>query len=927
MRKTQRITAMLAMLSSLALVLPGCSQGESEATMIATAKDLLANNDRRTALITLKNVLQNNDSSAEARYLLGKALFDNGDAVNGLAEMRKALELQGSEAQIIPDMARAMLVLGQDSVLIHQFGAARLKDATALADLKVSLATAYARSGDKAAAQRAAADALQLRPAFAPALIVQARLNVGERNYAQALHLLEQVLRVDAGNDEAGSLKGEILLLTQKATPEVALAPFQQALEANPKSVGTRATVASILFNKGKVAEARAEFEKLKKQSPNHPDTLMLEARLAYGDKNYKLVRSTMERMVKVRPDDAATLQLAGAAELRLQSYLQAESLLSRSLKVGPRDPITRLLLAQSFLQSAQPEKTLEVLRPMLESSKADGATLTLAGLAYMQTGDNKRSAEAFRRATKVAPQDAQVRTSAALALLEDVNSTRAVAELESVSRADSAPRADLALASIRMRDGDLPGALKAIDALEKKVPDRALPHLLRGRVQLMQKDRPAAVKSFEAALAKEPGFFPAVAALAAIDLAEGKPDGARKRFEDHLQAHPKSFQAKLALAELASRTGAPAARAIELMREAVKLDPGEPRPHLALVTALIGSGDSKAALLAAQEAAGALPNNLDIMDAQGRAELAAGDTQRAISTFKKLAGLQPSNPVHEMRLADAFVIAQDRKAAERSLRRAVELQPDLMPAQRHLALLALQDKRPQDALAIARAVQRRNPSLSAGYALEGDVETRLKNWSAAAAAYREALKREKSTDIVIKQHAVLVAGSQSAEAERLAVDWLKDQPREPAFLYYLGDVALSQRDYVQAESRYRSVLEVQPDNALALNNVAWLLVQQGKSGAVPFAEKANALLPGRAQLLDTLSIALEANKQLPQAVDAQRRAIALQPNDPTLSLRLAKLLIKQGDKRQARRELEALAQLGSNFAGQAEVASLLQSL
>ncbi len=926
MRNPIHFAALLAVLTALGGTLQGCDDGGSEATQIASAKEYLAKNDRKAAFITLKSILQKNDRSAEARYLLGKALIEGGDVAGGMTELQKSLEFGGAETLIIPEVARAMLLLGQDAALILRFSAEKLNDAAAAADLKTSLATAFAKTSNKENAERSAAEALSLRPGYAPALIVQARLNINERDFDAALKLLEQVLVADAGNNEAGNLKGEIQLLI-KAKPETALASFQQALDANPKSVSTRATVAILLFNQGKVAEAKAEFEKMKKESPNHPDTLFLEARLAFGDKNYKLVRSIMERIVKARPNDQAALQLAGAAELRMQSHLLAESFLSRSLKLSPKDPLTRLLLAQSFLQSGQPEKTLEVLRPVLESNKVDGATLTLAGQAHLQLGDAKRSSDAFQKATKVAPSDPSIRTAAALALLGGGNSSRAIAELESVSRSDTGPGADLALVSVRIRDGDLPGALQALDALEKKAPDRALPHLLRGRVQLMQNNHAAAVKSFETALAREPGFFPAVASLAASDLAAGKPDAARERFENHLKAYPKNFQAKLALAELATRTGAPASRTIELLREAVKLAAGEPGPHLALVNALIASGDAKGGLLASQEASATLPNNLEVLDALGRAEMAAGDSQRAISTFKKLTALQPNNPVHEMRLADAYMTVQDRKAADRSLRRAVALQPDLIVAQRHLAMLALQDKRPQDALAVARAVQKRSPTSAAGFALEGDVEAQLKNWTAAVVAYRAALKREKSTELVIKQHAALMAGSQGAEAERLATDWAKVRPNEPAFLYYLGDMALTQRDYALAESRYRAVLEVQPDNALAMNNVAWLLVQQGKPGAVPFAERANNLRPNRPEFLDTLSTALEANNQLPQAVDAQKRARSLRPRDGALSLRLAKLYMKQGEKAQAREELDALAKLGDKFAGQAEVSALLKSL
>ena len=393
------------------------------------------------------------------------------------------------------------------------------------------------------------------------------------------------------------------------------------------------------------------------------------------------------------------------------------------------------------------------------------------------------------------------------------------------------------------------------------------------------------------------------------------------------MKAQPNSWQAKLALAELDARTGAPSPTVVASLREAVKLGPSEARPHLVLINNLISTGDAKAALQAAQDAAAALPSSLEIMDAQGRAELAAGDQQRAITTFKKLSGLQPRNPSHELHLAEAYLAAKDRDAATRSLRRAIELQPDMIAPQRALAVLAVQDNRLADALVIARDMQKRNPKDPAGFLLEGEIEAGRKGWDATAAAYRAALQRSPASDTNAKLHSTLLAAGKTADAERLAADWLKSHPKDSAFLYYLGDMALAKEDYAAAESRYRAVLELQPDNALALNNVAWLLVKQGKPGGVVMAERANKLMPDRAPLLDTLATALEADNQLPKAIDAQKRAIVIEPKDASLTLRLAKLYIKGGDKDRARAELEILVKLGDKFPAHAEVATLLKSL
>jgi Flp pilus assembly protein TadD len=73
---------------------------------------------------------------------------------------------------------------------------------------------------------------------------------------------------------------------------------------------------------------------------------------------------------------------------------------------------------------------------------------------------------------------------------------------------------------------------------------------------------------------------------------------------------------------------------------------------------------------------------------------------------------------------------------------------------------------------------------------------------------------------------------------------WIAEHPQDAVFPFYLADRALAAKDFATAEARYRKVIELQPNNALALNNVAWLLVQQSKPGAVEFAERPTCCCP-----------------------------------------------------------------------------------
>lgn len=921
----ERQAPLAAAVLVVAMALAGCG-GMSGEDLANAGKAAMKQRDYASAVIHFKSALQKKPDSADFRLHLGLALLEAGDPVSALVELQKAQELQASGEQVSPPLARALVAVGDETRLLAQFNETQLADPQAQADLLSSLASAHlARSNTQRASELAAA-ALRLSPGFAPAIVLQARMKAAEGDFAGALALLDGVLAQDAGHQSAGIFKGEVLWFGRNDR-DAALATFKRVLESNPRSVAAHTSAITLLNEQGQGEAARAQFAELKKVAPNHPDTVFLEAQFAFADGDARKSRELTARLLKVMPDNARVLELAGAADFRLGRLVEAEASLARALKNAPGRLLARHLLAQTYLRLNQPGKAVSALAPVIEGQTPDGTSLTLAGEAYLQLGDNRRADAAYAAAARMAPKDTRVRTSIALAEMARGNNTSAIAKLESVAAEDKGTRADIALVSARMRANDLPGALKAIDNLQKKQPDRALAYQLRGRVQLMQRQIPAATQSFEAALAKEPGFFPAIASLAAIDLDAGRPEVARKRFADHAQANPKSHQAHLSLAELAQRTGAEPAAVLQHLRNAVKANAGELQPHLLLVSHLLGTGDTAAALTAAREGAAALPNSPELKETLGRAQMAAKDAASAVVTFRQLTALHDTNPAYRVRLAEALVETQDYAGARRALEDALKMRPEFTPARRALMTVAMRENKPQEAIALAREIQKAEPRDPEGFLLEGDVENARRNHDQAVAAYRKALDLRKASDIAMRLHMALLNAGRQAEADKLAADWNRGNPKDAVFRFYEGDIALQRGDLAAAEGHYRAVLAAQPRNALAMNNVAYLLVKQGKPGALDLANKANELLPGRPQMMDTLALALAADKKLPQAIEVQKSAISRAPNDPGLKLTLARLLIQSGDKAYARAELEDLAKLGSRFRDQAEVGKLLATL
>ena len=924
MRSKKSIAHMTLPVLLVALLLAACS--EKPEAMIISAKDYLAKNDRTAAVIQIKNALQSDPNLPEARFLLGSALLDSGDPVGAETELRKALDLKHPQDAVVPPLAKAMLAQGQAKKLTEEFAKIDLTQPQAKASLQMSLASAYAMQSKPDLAQTALNAALLAEPGYAPALIAQARQKAGQGDFDGALAMADEVIAKSPQSYDAWKLKGDILLYAKNQGDE-ALAAYRKAVEIKPDFMAGHAAVTTILLEKGDLAAAAVQIEQLRKFAANHPQTKYLEAQLAFQKKDFKLARDLVQQVLRAAPTNVQGLQLAGAVELQLNSLPSAEGYLSKAVQAAPTLALARRLLVVTYLRAGQPAKAMATLLPGLNRENIDPELLSVAGEVYLQNGDVKQAQEYFEKATKQAPKDGRKRTALALTHLMSGSVDTAFEELQDIAVSDTGTTADLALISAHLRRQEFDKALKAIDGLEKKQPDKPLSAFLRARTLLAKRDIAGARKSFERALTIDPTYFPAVASLAGLDVTDKKPDDAKKRFEAVLAKDPKNGQAWLALAELAARSGTAPDEVAKLIGNAVAANPTDVTPRLLLIDFYLRNKDVKLASSTAQNAVAALPDSPEVLDALGRTQQASGEFNQAIATYNKLAGMQPLSPQPHMRLAGAHMAEKNKDAAVQSLRKALEIKPDLLEAQRALIVLDLDGKRFQDALTTARTVQKQRPKEAVGYLLEGDINASQKNWDSAATAYRVGLKQVNSSELAIKLHSVLLASGNGAEADRFSSTWQKDNPKEAAFLSYLGDRAIARKDYGSAEKKYAAVVKLQPNNAVAYNNLAWVTSKLNKEGAIAYAEKANTLAPNQPAFMDTLAMLLSDKGDYPKAVEMQNKALALQPENPLFKLNLAKIHIKGGKKDLAKRELDDLTKLGDKFPSQAEVAALLVGL
>lgn len=922
----KRMHRLLAPTLLASLLLAACG-GKDPAELVASAKGFADKGDHKAAIIELKTALQESPDLAEARFLLGKSLLANGDIPGAAVELRKALDLRHDENDVVPELARALFLQGDYQRLLEQFGTTVLSQPLAEADLKVTLARANGGLGRREPARLAVQAALKAMPDYGPAKVFEARLRADTGDIDGALASLDKQLERASQDAEAWQVKGD-LLLHGKGDRGAALAAYRQAIAVRANHVPAHAGALNVLLANGDVDGARTQLDALQKVLPKHPQTLFYSANVAMLAKDVDKAKETVDQLLRVAPDNPRSLQLAGAIEFERKSWLQAETHLVKALQLNPNLDVARRMLAGTYLQRSEPAKALSTLQPLLDKPNTPAAIYSLKAQAHLQAGELAEAEKAFAAAAKVNPDDKRNRTALAISRVMRGDDGSAMGELRTLAADADSTVADLPLIAALVRQKDIKGAMAAIDALEKKQPDKPVAPNLRGRLLLQQGDKAGAEKAFRRALELQPSFFPAASALAQLALLDKRVDDAKKIFDDLLKAAPTNTQALISSAALKARTGAPREEILGMFNQAIQQAPTDPTPRLALVNYQLNTQDTKGALSTAQQANAALPDNPSLLDALGRAQAASGDTNQALASFGKLAQLVPTSPAPHMRVADVQWAAKNPDAAIQALRRALGVDEDNLQAQRGLIDAYLATEKVNDALSVARKVRQQRADQDVGYVLEGGIEAAQRRWPQAIAVYREGLKASPdSTELAMRMHIALNASQQQAEAARLSADWLRRYPEDAAFRFFLGDVALGRQDYAAAEGHYRDVLRIQPENPVALNNVAWLMATAKKPGAVAMAEKAVALLPDRPVIMDTLALALAAEGQKDKAVDIMRQAVRLEEKNPSLRFNLAKLLIDAGDKPGAKVELETLAKLGDKFPRQGEVTELLKTL
>lgn len=895
------------------LILPGVIPAADAAPeFLQRAEGLYENGDFRGAAIELKNALQENPSLTQARLLLGKTHLALGDGKSAEKELKRAEGLGSDGVGTRVNLAEAYILQQRFSDALAQLDPP-VQDPAELAGQALNLrGVAQMGLGRLDQARESFELALKSDPEADQPVLGLAQIEIANGDSDAASERIDGLLKRDALNVNALLIKAE---LEQKAGRLVgAVEYYTRLLEVSPANQRALLGRSVVYLALNELEQAEADLQRADEIRPDLVMTVYLRGLLAFRRGDLHAAHEHLMKVLGVAPDHVPSQLLFGVVSYSREDLDLAEEYLSRVHRVFPENLQIAKLLGASRIKLKTPESAIEVMQPFLTRHGDDVQLVTLLASAYLLQGDHSKGAEMMQRAVEMEPEQARLRTQLALSLLAGGEADGAVDQLQSaVELGQDLIQADVLLIMMHLNQQRFDEALTVSKALEVRMPDSPIPYNLTGLAYFAQQDDIKATERFNKALAVDPEFLTAELNLARIDVRNKDLDAAEQRYQRMLQKQPANVNAMVGLAGIAEQRG-DAAAIQKWLEQAQEKNPGVMQPGLYLVKLHLSNKDPLKALAVANDLSMRFADSPTVLEVLGTAQLASGETNSAVRTYQRLAELRRA-PNNYLQLAKVRMEVKDLGGARLALGEALRLNPEFLQAKQLLTVLELRDRNANEALVLAWDLQRMDPEGSEGYALEGAAYAMLGQTANAMAAYEQAYKKRKSAKLA--QHLANLYETENRPEDAIALlqDWLGGQPDDAGTRMMLAMFFQKMGRLQDAIREFEVVREQDANNAVVLNNLAWMYFQENDSRALETAEQAYAANAERAEVMDTYGwILLQKGNEPQRALTLLQQAFVAYPTHAEIGYHVAVALHRVGRDEEAARTLRRILKENTSF-------------
>ena len=851
-------------LLGLFVVFAGCGLGMSPDERLERGEAAYASGDIRAAIIDAKDVLLKEPDNRRARILLGRASVAGGDGVSGEKEFQRALELGATLEEISADLAAAFLLQGKYDLVLSRVPLDAARTSSDRLRLSQHHADAHAALGNTQVARDLYTSILEVEPDNLSAAAGVASSFITEGNLQQASQSIDHLLGNHAENPKAWLFAGGFH--QQYGDPGRAVESYRVALERASEAGST----------------------------PDRIDALGGVARSLYAVSEFEAANEYIEQLVALAPDGAETRLLTAQRAVHNRDWVLAQQELLAILSRVPDYRPAQLMLGTVHMESGNLAQAEMYLKAAVTADPRDTDARRLLAATQLQmrkSGDAQAALAPIVGRPDADQLSLQMAAQASLARQETEDAVEYLRRSIDQDPDDENLRFQLAVVLIQSgQSREAQSILDGIDLTGSSEGEYSR-DVLSALNRLAAGDLGEASARADALALKYPDRFGVFNLLGAVAIAKGDDETAKSYYES-----------------------------------AERLNPDDVVSRRILATMDMESGNLEAAENRLRGITEDYPEASQVRYMLGRIHFAQGRFQTAAAEFRAALAGDPGNVDYRHALAKSVWKSGDSREAVELLQDDSFEVLEHIPSTITLGMILAEQGDVSEARALATELQDAFPDDPAPVAFEGELYLVEDDLISADRAYERALSIELGRTFAIRSHQIK-RNQKLATADEPLLRYLQERPLDNGVRTLLAQHYLHSGDHVKSIAAYERVVADQPDDVVALNNLAWSYHLNGDPRAVDAGRRALAQGPDNPAVLDTVGWILVAQGELDEAERLLRKATATSGHSPDTRYHLAVVLTKTGRVDEARRTLEELLASSDAFASQSEAEALLAEL
>jgi tetratricopeptide (TPR) repeat protein len=655
---------------------------------------------------------------------------------------------------------------------------------------------------------------------------------------------------------------------------------LRHAVELDPKNVEARLDLGQMLLAGHQYEKSLEQANAILAIKPDDADAWGLKSGIAMASNDRPEALKDIEQALKYDPNRAgfhAQLGLIQGSDPATAK--DGEAQVQQAVKLDPKNAPARLLLSAMLERKGD---TAGAITQAQAATQADPknirAWVSLAAL-YYQSGDKQKAEATLTQATDVlndTPQGAGLLSSFYRQTGQMDRAASVYAGL--VNKYPKSVPIKMAYAQILTDEGDYSKVQGIVDELNKTNADDPQVQALTGMMLLRTGKTNDAITLLQKSVKNYPDNMAVKFWLGEADKAKGDIPGAEQNFRAVTQANPSNLLAQRELAAIAAQTH-----------------------DNALLEQIAATLITK------------YPNLSDGYLWRAVAEISQNQSAQADADLQTALKKNPKDSASLVALGELRFQQKKYPEGVQLFEQALAANPNQLPALQGLVSYYMFQHQPDKALALVQQQISKMPNDSALYDELSELQLATKDVNGALNSAQKAMQVNPSDGgaVMAYTRAATASGNTGAAMAKWQA-WANAHPTDARADVIMGTLAEAEGNQNAAMDFYRKALVIQPDQPVAQNNLAFLMLENGQDVdmALSLAQSARRSMPHSPNTADTLAWAYYHKGIYGSASDLLEDAEKTSPNDPSIEYHLGMVYLKMGKKAEAVTHLKKAASL-----------------